>query len=76
MLRPEKPRGGWIRRLSMPVVANFSLDSKKNGSNTALPGGGGYRNSMAFAEEDGRLQMHADLAGGIRNRSSTNVARR
>ncbi|RPD54309.1 hypothetical protein L226DRAFT_280656 [Lentinus tigrinus ALCF2SS1-7] len=76
MLRPEKPRGGWIRRLSMPVMGNaFSLDSKKNGSNTALAGG--YRNSLAFAEEDGRLQtLQTDVTGGIRNRSSTNVARR
>ncbi|KAI0706761.1 hypothetical protein C8T65DRAFT_577221 [Cerioporus squamosus] len=76
MLRPEKPKGGWIRRLSMPVMGNaFSLDSKKNGSNTALAGGGGYRNSLAFAEEDWRL-LQTDITGGIRNRSSTNVARR
>ncbi|KAI0749964.1 hypothetical protein C8Q80DRAFT_1100838 [Daedaleopsis nitida] len=75
MLRPEKPRGGWIRRLSMPVVGNaFSLDSKKNGSTTGIAGGPGYRNSMAFTGEDGRLQT--DLSGGIRNRSTTNVARR
>ncbi|TFK79935.1 hypothetical protein K466DRAFT_504748 [Polyporus arcularius HHB13444] len=74
MLRPEKPKG-WIRRLSMPVMGNaFSLDSKKNGSNTALAGGG-YRNSLAFAEEDGRL-LQTDITGGIRNRSSTNVVRR
>ncbi|KAI0833779.1 hypothetical protein BC628DRAFT_1307875 [Trametes gibbosa] len=73
-LRPEKPRGGWIRRLSMPVVSNaFSLDSKKNASNAGIAGGPGYRNSLAF-DEDGRLQT--DLTGGIRNRSSTNVARR
>ncbi|KAI0788129.1 hypothetical protein C8Q74DRAFT_1366891 [Fomes fomentarius] len=75
MLRPEKPKGGWIRRLSMPVMGNaFSLDSKKNGSTAGIAGGPGYRNSLAFAEEDGRLQT--DLTGGIRNRSSTNVARR
>ncbi|KAI0648820.1 hypothetical protein C8Q79DRAFT_998792 [Trametes meyenii] len=74
-LRPEKPKGGWIRRLSMPVVSNaFSLDSKKGVSNVGIAGGPGYRNSLAFAEEDGRLQT--DLTGGIRNRSSTNVARR
>ncbi|KAH9902481.1 hypothetical protein C8Q73DRAFT_749665 [Cubamyces lactineus] len=74
-LRPEKPRGGWIRRLSMPVVSNaFSLDSKKNVSNVGIAGGPGYRNSLAFAEEDGRL--YTDLTGGIRNRSSTNLARR
>ncbi|KAI0636133.1 hypothetical protein C8Q77DRAFT_1101755 [Trametes polyzona] len=73
-LRPEKPKGGWIRRLSMPVVSNaFSLDSKKNASNVGIVGGPGYRNSLAF-DEDGRLQT--DLTGGIRNRSSTNVARR
>ncbi|KAH9848468.1 hypothetical protein C2E23DRAFT_786021 [Lenzites betulinus] len=73
-LRPEKPRGGWIRRLSMPVVSNaFSLDSKKNASNVGIAGGPGYRNSLAL-DEDGRLQT--DLTGGIRNRSSTNVARR
>ena len=78
LLRPEKPKGGWIRRLSMPVMGNaFSLDSKKNGSNTALAGVGGYRNSLAFPEEDGRLQtLQTDVTGGIRNRSSTNVARR
>lgn len=76
MLRPEKPKGGWIRRLSMPVMGNaLSLDSKKNGSMAGIAGGPGpYRNSLAFAEEDGRLQT--DLTGGIRNRSSTNVARR
>ncbi|KAI0353783.1 hypothetical protein OH77DRAFT_1512591 [Trametes cingulata] len=74
-LRPEKPRGGWIRRLSMPVVSNaFSLDSKKNASNVGIAGGPGYRNSLAFAEEDGRLAT--DMTGGIRNRSSTNLARR
>ncbi|EIW57849.1 uncharacterized protein TRAVEDRAFT_150499 [Trametes versicolor FP-101664 SS1] len=73
-LRPEKPRGGWIRRLSMPVVSNaFSLDSKKNASNVGIAGGPGYRNSLAF-DEEGRLQT--DVTGGIRNRSSTNVARR
>ena len=79
-LRPEKPKGGWIRRLSMPVIPNaFSLDSKKSGAGIAGGGhgsGAGYRNSMAFAEEDGRLQLHTDLTGGIRNRSSTNIARR
>ncbi|KAI0759588.1 hypothetical protein BD413DRAFT_596358 [Trametes elegans] len=78
-LRPEKPKGGWIRRLSMPVVSNaFSLDSKKNASNVGIAGGHGhghgYRNSLAFTEEDGRL--HTDVTGGIRNRSSTNLARR
>ncbi|KAI0326052.1 hypothetical protein GY45DRAFT_164841 [Cubamyces sp. BRFM 1775] len=74
-LRPDKPRGGWIRRLSMPVVSNaFSLDSKKNVNNVGIAGGPGYRNSLAFAEEDGRL--YTDLTGGIRNRSSTNLARR
>ncbi|KAI0667842.1 hypothetical protein C8Q78DRAFT_981197 [Trametes maxima] len=73
-LRPDKPKGGWIRRLSMPVVSNFSLDSKKGVSNVGIAGGPGYRNSLAFTEEDGRLQT--DLTGGIRNRSSTNVARR
>ncbi|KAI0364323.1 hypothetical protein BV20DRAFT_974598 [Pilatotrama ljubarskyi] len=74
-LRPEKPRGGWIRRLSMPVVSNaFSLDSKKNANNVGIAGGPGYRNSLAFAEEDGRLVT--DVTGGIRNRSSTNLATR
>ncbi|CDO78041.1 hypothetical protein BN946_scf184724.g5 [Trametes cinnabarina] len=74
-LRPEKPRGGWIRRLSMPVVSNaFSLDSKKMASNVGIAGGPGYRNSVAFAQEDGRL--YTDLTGGIRNLSSTNLARR
>ncbi|KAI9056795.1 hypothetical protein FKP32DRAFT_1585055 [Trametes sanguinea] len=74
-LRPEKPRGGWIRRLSMPVVSNaFSLDSKKNAGNVGVTGGSGYRNSLAFAQEDGRL--YTDMTGGIRNRSSTNLARR
>ena len=74
-LRPEKPKGGWIRRLSMPVMGNaFSLDSKKNGSPVGIAGGTGYRNSMAYVEEDGRLQT--DITGGIRNRSTTNLARR
>lgn len=58
----------------MPVVSNaFSLDSKKNTSNVGIAGGPGYRNSLAF-DEDGRLQT--DVTGGIRNRSSTNLARR
>ena len=74
-LRPEKPKGGWIRRLSMPVIPNaFSLESKKGGVGIAGGPAAGYRSSMAFADEDGRL--HTDLTGGIRNRSSTNLARR
>ncbi|KAI8969869.1 hypothetical protein BD414DRAFT_502414 [Trametes punicea] len=74
-LRPEKPKGGWIRRLSMPVVSNaFSLDSKRGISAAGIAGSPGHRNSLAFAEEDGRL--YTDLTGGIRNRSSTNLARR
>ena len=59
----------------MPVMGNaFSLDSKKNGSPVGIAGGTGYRNSMAYVEEDGRLQT--DITGGIRNRSTTNLARR
>ncbi|KAL6307484.1 hypothetical protein BKA93DRAFT_747540 [Sparassis latifolia] len=75
-LRPEKPKG-WIRRLSMPVISNisaFSLDSKKNISSAGIAGGPGSRNSYALPDEDGRLQ--SDLRAGIRNRSSTNLARR
>ncbi|TBU52736.1 hypothetical protein BD310DRAFT_831621 [Dichomitus squalens] len=74
-LRPDKPKGGWIRRLSMPVIPNaFSLDSKKGGVGIAGGPAAGYRGSMAFADEDGRLRT--DLTGGIRNRSSTNLSRR
>jgi hypothetical protein len=37
-LRPEKTKGNWMRRLSMPVLVGnaFSLDSKKNTSVTSL----------------------------------------
>lgn len=73
-LRPEKPKG-WIRRLSMPVMGNaFSLDSKKGISSSGIAGGPGMRSSLALPEEDGLL-IH-DVTGGIRNRSTTNLARR
>ena len=76
-LRPEKPKGGWIRRLSMPVINNaFSADTRKGVSSGGIAGGPGYRNSLAFAaDEDGRLRADS-LTGGARNRSTTNVARR
>lgn len=70
-LRPEKPKG-WIRRLSMPVInATFSSDSKKGISSTSFAANSGYRNSMAFPDEDGRIR-----SDGGRNRSSTNLSRR
>ena len=73
-LRPEKPKG-WIRRLSMPVMGNaFSLDSKKGISSAGIAGGPGMRSSLALPEEDGMLI--SDVTGGIRNRSTTNLARR
>ncbi|CCM04677.1 uncharacterized protein FIBRA_06863 [Fibroporia radiculosa] len=73
-VRPEKPKG-WIRRLSMPVMSNaFSLDSKKNISSVGIAGGPGTRNSFVLPEEDGMLRR--DATGGIRNRSTTNLARR
>ena len=76
VLRPEKPKGGWIRRLSMPVIngAFSSPDARKGVSGAGIAGGPGYRNSFAMADEDGRLRT--DLTGGIRNRSTTNLARR
>ncbi|KAH8093709.1 hypothetical protein BXZ70DRAFT_1010307 [Cristinia sonorae] len=73
-LRPEKPKG-WIRRLSMPVMANaFSSDSKKGISNLAINthSPGPYRNSLALPDEAGRLRY--DMAG-TRNRSSTTLGR-
>ncbi|KAH9933642.1 uncharacterized protein BXZ73DRAFT_46315 [Epithele typhae] len=79
-LRPEKPKGGWIRRLSMPVINNtFSLDTKKGVSSVGIAGGLGapsYRNSLAFPDEDGRIRTDITVTGGIRNRSTSNVARR
>ena len=66
--------GIYLRR-TMPVINGaFSADSKKGVSPGGIAGGPGYRGSLAFADEDGRLQT--DLTGGIRNRSTTNVARR
>lgn len=67
--KPDKPKG-WIRRLSMPVMGNaFSSDSKKGISSTTYTASNtGYRNSLAFPEEDGRLDS--------KNRSTTNLGRR
>jgi len=72
-LRPEKAKGSWMRRLSMPVIVGnaFSLDSKKNTSVTSLKNLGGA------VLEDGRLVRRShELSGGVSNRSTTNLGRR
>ncbi|GJE85676.1 hypothetical protein PsYK624_017550 [Phanerochaete sordida] len=69
--RPEKPKG-WIRRLSMPVMALG--DSKKGISSADVASNPFYRSSLGLPEEDGRLRN--DAAGASKNRSATNLARR
>ncbi|TFK75205.1 hypothetical protein BDN72DRAFT_563199 [Pluteus cervinus] len=67
-LRSDKPKGGWMRRLSMPVVSNaFSSDSKKGTGNVGISSKtmfavDGKRNTSttnlklgAGVTEDGRL---------------------
>lgn len=71
-IRPDKPKGGWIRRLSMPVMGNaFSESSKKGISNNDVGSQAFYRNSLALPEEDGRLRVD-----GSKNRSATSLVRR
>jgi hypothetical protein len=69
--QPDKPKG-WMRRLSMPVGAAFSLnDSKKT------PSPGLNRNSMSFVqEEDERSVRRGFDSKSPGNRSVTNFARR
>ncbi|KAI0346312.1 hypothetical protein BDW22DRAFT_1405206 [Trametopsis cervina] len=75
--RSEKPKG-WIRRLSMPVMANAfsSSDSKKgiSSANYISNSPTGYRNSLVTPDEDGRLRP--PMGEPYKNRSSTNLARR
>jgi hypothetical protein len=69
--QPEKPKG-WMRRLSMPVGAAFSLnDSKKNASP------GLNRNSMSFVQEEDDRGARRDFdPKSPGNRSTTNFTRR
>ncbi|PCH42595.1 hypothetical protein WOLCODRAFT_163906 [Wolfiporia cocos MD-104 SS10] len=71
--RSDKPKG-WIKRLSMPVMSNAFLDSKKKFGASGSIGGMDSRISLASAGEDGMLPR--DAVGAIRNRSATNLARR
>ncbi|KAJ6619808.1 hypothetical protein B0H10DRAFT_2025136 [Mycena sp. CBHHK59/15] len=87
-LRPEKPKGGWIRRLSMPVVGNaFSLDSKRNNNagkmysldaNKRNGGVNGSATALRNVEDDGRMGIQGGRrsydASGVSNRSMTNLA--
>jgi hypothetical protein len=75
--KTEKPKG-WIRRLSMPVMANaFSSESKKgiSSANYVTSGAGGmpHRNSLAIPDEDGRLRS---MTLDPKNRSVTNLVNR
>lgn len=72
--RPEKSRGGWIRRLSMPVMGNAFSDNKKGISSTDLGSQAFYRSSLALPEEDGRLRV--DVLNNAKNRSVTSLVRR
>lgn len=80
----EKSKGGWMRRLSMPIVAGLdvkrnnnhtvkgmSIDGKKNASTTML---------AVNTREDGRIvsggRRSYDASSGISNRSVTNLGRR
>ncbi|KZT06136.1 uncharacterized protein LAESUDRAFT_813047 [Laetiporus sulphureus 93-53] len=73
-IRAEKPKG-WIRRLSMPVGNAFSLDSKKNLGGAGVWGGSSSRTSLVLPGEDG-VMLQKTITGGIKNRSTTNLARR
>ncbi|PBL03505.1 hypothetical protein ARMGADRAFT_1157610 [Armillaria gallica] len=80
----EKSKGGWMRRLSMPIVAgNAFLDAKRHGGTmkgglTSLDGKKMASTTM-LAHEDGRLAAGGRRsydASGISNRSVTNLGRR
>lgn len=54
-LRPDKPKN-WMRRLSMPVGAAFSLDSpSKKAATTAVSSSNSNRHSTTFVQEDGKF---------------------
>ncbi|KIP10985.1 hypothetical protein PHLGIDRAFT_172077 [Phlebiopsis gigantea 11061_1 CR5-6] len=73
--RPEKPKGNWIRRLSMPVMSNaFSDNGKKGISNTDIGTQPYHRNSLALPEEDGRIRR--EVVNASKNRSVTTLVRR
>ncbi|KAK0204886.1 hypothetical protein DFS33DRAFT_706109 [Desarmillaria ectypa] len=80
----EKSKGGWMRRLSMPIVAgNAFLDAKRHGGMTkgGLTSLDGKKNASTtmLAQEDGRLAAGGRRsydASGISNRSVTNLGRR
>ena len=73
--RPEKPKGNWIRRLSMPVMSNAFSDSGKKGiSNTDTGSQSYHRNSLALPEEDGRIRN--EVVNASKNRSVTTLVRR
>ncbi|KAK0469668.1 uncharacterized protein EV420DRAFT_55600 [Desarmillaria tabescens] len=80
----EKSKGGWMRRLSMPIVAgNAFLDAKRHGGTMkrGLMSLDGKKNASTtiLAQEDGRLTTGGRRsydASGISNRSVTNLGRR
>lgn len=84
-LRSEKPKGGWMRRLSMPVVMGnaFSLDSKRNSNAYSLGAGiaGGKNARGGVGEGVAHEGIRGGMAGNRRsyeagNRSMTNLGRR
>ena len=62
MLRPEQPQGGWIRRLSMPVVGGaFAGDSKKTPTGPPLTGAA----TMVLPPPDERIAKRSFEKDGV-----------
>ncbi|TEB34803.1 hypothetical protein FA13DRAFT_1506375 [Coprinellus micaceus] len=68
---PDKPKGGWMRRLSMPggLTQAFSSDGKRNSSGYAL-GSGVSSATLAQQQKKGILSFD-----GRKNASATNLLR-
>jgi len=66
-IRPvEKPRPGWIRRLSVPVGNAFNLDSKKSIGNLGGLGSVKNRSTSSFGLQDGRSYEASSMNLGER----------
>ncbi|KAF6759959.1 hypothetical protein DFP72DRAFT_1166785 [Ephemerocybe angulata] len=68
---PDKPKGGWMRRLSMPggLSSAFSMDGKRNNSNYSL-GSGVSSAALGHQQKKGILSFD-----GRKNASATNLLR-
>lgn len=67
---PDKPKGGWMRRLSMPggLSSAFSTDAKRSGTSYAL--GSGVSSPASPQQKKGILSFD-----GRKNSSATNLLR-